>query len=150
MKKRKMQVIKFRVTVFAFACLLLGGTLLTGCAARDEKPPLPAALNYLPLSCLERRLSAYFPLGMSKAEVHEMLEVYDMWLSLTETRDHGIYVNDEENVLQYSEGAEDEIGVSSYEAYFRHAPVATCIVYFAFDENEELIDVRVRRVWGMY
>ena len=150
MKNRKKQGIKLRVTVFAFACLLLGGAVFTGCSAGTEKPPLPAALNYLPLSCLERRLSAYFPLGMSKAEVHEMLEVYDMWLSLTETRDHGIYVNDEENVLQYSEGAEDEIGVSSYEAYFRHAPVATCIVYFAFDENEELIDVRVRRVWGMY
>ena len=150
MKKRKMQVIKLRVTVFAFACLLLGGAFFTGCAAKDEKPPLPAALNYMPISYLESKLSTYFPLGMSKTEVEEVLKVHDEWLHLRGICDHGIYVDDKGNVLRYSEGAENEIGVSSYEADLIDAPAVACIAYFAFDENEELIDVRVRRVWTMY
>lgn len=150
MKKTRIQVPKLRMTVFALACLLLGGALLSGCSAGTEKPPLPAALNYMPLSCLESKLSTYFPLGMSKTEVEDALKVHDEWLHLRGICDHGIYVDDKGNVLRYSEGAENEIGVSSYEADLIDAPAVACIAHFAFDENEELIDVRVRRVWTMY
>ena len=150
MKKTRIQVPKLRMTVFALACLLLGGALFTGCSAGTEKPLLPWALNYMPISYLETQLSTYFPVGMSKTDFEEKLEDLDGWFSSYGYYEHGVYVDNDGNAALTLDNEKNEIGMSSYMATFFNAPAVICFAYFAFDENEELIGIYFERAWTMY
>ena len=150
MKKTRIQVPKLRMTVFALACLLLGGAFFTGCAAKDEKPPLPAALNYMPISYLETRLSEYFPAGMSKADVEAQIQELDGLFVTYGNYENGVYLDADGNALRFRTDMESEVGVTSYRATFTSVPLATCFAYFAFDEDDCLIGVWVGREWALY
>ena len=148
--KEERQNHRLRMAVPVVVALLLCCALFSSCSPVIEQPLVPWALNYMPVWFLETQLSTYFPVGMSKTDVKETIEDLDGWFSSYGYYERGVYVDNDGNASLTVDHVENVIGTSSYMATFNDAPAVVCFVYFALDENGELIGIYFERAWTMY
>ena len=115
-------------------------------------PPsaIPTVQIYMPRFLIEMRLNAEFRPGMSKADVAEKIRQTDWFSSSPQFNDRGVYIDQYGNATYYYEDASSFLGDSSVFAFVGEAPIVICIAYFAFDENDELIKVKVYQDIAIY
>ena len=143
-KKKKIILISVCLTL---VLIIWGGVIMSG-----------ILLFRMPASYIEHKLSKEIPLGSSIQEVQEIILQHEEWDSnkLGEkfrVYSHGtIYGSDGKVVRNYGgqlESGEYYVGTQQIKVHMGHSWFWFTDIYFAFDENDKLIDIAVYKEFAI-
>lgn len=146
--KKKKKIILISVCI-VLAVIILGGAILS-----DK------LLFRMPISYIKNKLSKEIPLGSSIQEVQEIILQHDEWDSnkreeKLRVRSNGTMYDSDGKVIRNTGGPGElesggyYVGTQQIIVDMGHSWFWFTDIYFAFDENDELIDIAVYKEFAI-
>ena len=108
----------------------------------------------MPKSYIENKLTEEFPLGSSLEDVLEKLKEHDQWNGKEKRNLHSDGIRYRSNgevmsAINYEEPGDRVVGTQHLKVQIGCGWWNSTYVFFAFDENDKLIDIAVRKIFAV-
>ena len=108
----------------------------------------------MPKSYIENKLTEEFPLGSSLEDVLEKLKEHDQWNGKEKRNLHSDGIRYRSNgevmsAINYEEPGDRVVGTQHLDVQIGCGWWNFTYVFFAFDENDKLVDIAVRKIFAV-